>query len=169
MVEAGVPAGVVNIVTGYGHEIGQALAEHQDVAKVTFTGSTATGRKILAAAQGNLKKVGLELGGKSPVIVMDDADLDLAIPGVANAVFFNGGQVCVAGTRLYVHDKIADQLFAGIKDIAESMTLGHGLNPATQMGPVINQAQAEKINGFIEGGIKPVSYTHLTLPTTPYV
>ncbi len=154
MAEAGVPAGVVNIVTGYGHEIGQALAEHQDVAKVTFTGSTATGRKILAAAQGNLKKVGLELGGKSPVIVMDDADLELAIPGVANAVFFNGGQVCVAGTRLYVHDKIADQLFAGIKEIAESMTLGHGLNPATQMGPVINQAQAEKINGFIEGGIK---------------
>ena len=154
LIEAGVPAGVVNIVTGYGHEVGQALAEHDDVNKVAFTGSTATGRKILQAAQGNLKKVSLELGGKSPVIVMDDADLEIAIPGVANAVFFNGGQVCVAGTRLYVHDAIADKLFAGIKEIAESMSMGHGLNPATQMGPVINPAQAEKINGFVQGGIK---------------
>lgn len=153
-IEAGLPAGALNIVTGYGHEIGQALAEHNDVNKVAFTGSTATGRKILDAAQGNLKKVSLELGGKSPVIVMDDADLELAIPGVANAVFFNGGQVCVAGTRLYVHDKVADKLFSGIKEIAESMSLGHGLNPNTQMGPVINQAQAKKINGFVEGGIK---------------
>lgn len=154
LVEAGVPAGVINIITGYGSEAGQALAEHDDVNKVAFTGSTQTGRKILQAAQGNLKKVGLELGGKSPVIVMDDADLDIAIPGVANAVFFNGGQVCVAGTRLYVHDSIADKLFAGVKKIAESMTMGHGLNPATQMGPVINPIQAEKISGFIDGGLK---------------
>ena len=153
LIEAGVPAGVINVVTGYGAEAGQALAEHEDVNKVAFTGSTQTGRKILEAAQGNLKKVSLELGGKSPVIVMDDADLDLAIPGVANAIFFNGGQVCVAGTRLYVHDSVADKLFAGIKDIAESISMGHGLNPATQMGPVINPVQAEKIQGFIQGGI----------------
>ena len=153
LLEAGVPAGVINVVTGYGAEAGQALAEHEDVNKVAFTGSTQTGRKILEAAQGNLKKVSLELGGKSPVIVMDDADLDLAIPGVANAIFFNGGQVCVAGTRLYVHDSVADKLFAGIKDIAESMNMGHGLNPATQMGPVINPVQAEKIQGYIQGGI----------------
>lgn len=154
LVEAGVPAGVVNVVTGYGGEAGQALAEHEDVNKVAFTGSTQTGRKILQAAQGNLKKVSLELGGKSPVIVMDDADLDLAIPGVANAIFFNGGQVCVAGTRLYVHDAVADKLFAGIKEIAESMSMGHGLNPTTQMGPVVNPVQAEKIQGFIQGGIE---------------
>lgn len=153
-IEAGLPAGVLNIVTGYGSEIGQALAEHPDVDKIAFTGSGATGRKILQAAQGNLKKVSLELGGKSPMIVMDDADLEFAIPGVANAVFFNGGQVCVAGTRLYVHDKVADQVFAGVKAIAESMKLGHGLNPETQMGPVINPVQAEKISNYIEGGVK---------------
>lgn len=153
-IEAGLPAGVVNIVTGYGHEIGQALAEHDDVDKVAFTGSTGTGRKILESARGNLKKVSLELGGKSPVIVMDDADLDLAIPGVANAVFFNGGQVCVAGTRLYVHDKIADKLFAGIKEIAQSMMLGHGLNPKTTMGPLVNATQAKKICGYINNGIQ---------------
>ena len=154
LIEAGVPAGVVNIVTGYGHEIGQALAEHKDVNKVAFTGSTVTGRKILDAAQGNLKKVSLELGGKSPMIVMPDADLDITIPGVANAIFFNGGQVCVAGTRLYVHDDIADDLYAGIKQIAESMKLGHGLNADTQMGPLVNAKQAEKVKAYIDKGVK---------------
>ncbi len=154
LIEAGLPAGVFNIVTGYGSEVGQALAEHHDVNKVAFTGSTVTGRKILDAAKGNLKKVTLELGGKSPIIVMEDADLELAIPGVANAIFFNGGQVCVAGTRLYAHDSIADELLNGVKEIAESMTMGHGLNPATQMGPVVNLTQAEKIEGYVQSGVK---------------
>jgi phenylacetaldehyde dehydrogenase len=116
-------AGVLNIVTGYGHVAGQALAEHMDVDKISFTGSTQTGRKILDAAKGNLKRVTLELGGKSPMIVMDDADLALAIPGIANAAFFNGGQVCVAGTRLYVQENIADALYKGIAEYAKSLTM----------------------------------------------
>lgn len=152
-IEAGLPAGVLNIVTGYGHEVGQALAEHMDVDKISFTGSTQTGGKILDAAKGNLKRVTLELGGKSPMIVMDDADLELAIPGVANAVFFNGGQVCVAGTRLYVHNKVADKLYAGIADIARNLTLGHGLSPETSMGPMVNQQQASKVEHYIKSGL----------------
>ena len=152
-IEAGLPAGVLNVVTGYGYEAGQALAEHSDVNKVAFTGSTQTGKKVLEAAGGNLKRVTLELGGKSPMIVMDDADLELAIPGVANAVFFNGGQVCVAGTRLYVHEKVADKLYAGIAEAANGMSLGHGLIETTQMGPLVNQVQAEKVESYIQSGI----------------
>ncbi|MFK8016435.1 MAG: aldehyde dehydrogenase [Gammaproteobacteria bacterium] len=152
-IEAGLPAGVLNIVTGYGAEVGQALAEHHDVDKVTFTGSTATGRKILDAAKGNLKRVTLELGGKSPMIVLGDADLDLAIPGIANAIFFNGGQVCVAGTRLYAHESVAQALTEGIAAIAKDMTLGHGLNPDTQMGPLVNRQQADKVEGYVKSGV----------------
>ncbi len=105
MIEAGFPPGVFNVVTGYGETAGAALAAHPGVDKIAFTGSTEVGKLILDAARGNLKKVTLELGGKSPAIVLDDADLELAIPGVANAIFFNSGQVCVAGSRLYVHER----------------------------------------------------------------
>jgi phenylacetaldehyde dehydrogenase len=154
IVEAGVPPGVFNVVTGLGPEAGQALAEHPDVDKIAFTGSTATGRKILQAAGGNLKKVALELGGKSPSIVLADAEMDIAIPGAANAVFFNTGQVCVAGTRLYVEKKVFDKVVAGVADIAKSMKLGHGLDPATQIGPVVNRRQADKIKSYIDGGRK---------------
>lgn len=152
-IEAGLPPGVLNIVTGYGAEVGQALAEHSGIDKVAFTGSTVTGKKILAAAQGNLKRVTLELGGKSPMIVMDDADLELAIPGVANAIFFNGGQVCVAGTRLYVQRAVADQLLAGVREQARNLVLGHGLDPDTQMGPLVSAQQADKVAGYIRAGI----------------
>jgi len=128
-IEAGFPPGVLNIVTGYGHKAGAALAAHMDVDKVSFTGSTKTGRAILDAAKGNLKKVTLELGGKSPVVILDDADLNYAIPGAANAIFFNGGQVCIAGSRLYAHSGVFDKVVEGLSEAASAMQLGHGLDP----------------------------------------
>ena len=149
-IEAGFPPGVLNIVTGYGHTAGSALASHMDVDKVSFTGSTNTGRAILDAAKGNLKKVTLELGGKSPVVIMDDADLNYAIPGAANAIFFNGGQVCIAGSRLYAHSSIFDKVVDGVSEAASAMQLGHGLNPQTQMGPLVSSVQADSVSGFIE-------------------
>lgn len=150
MLEAGLPAGVLNIVTGLGAETGAALAGHMGVDKVAFTGSTATGRAILDAAKGNLKRVSLELGGKSPAIVLPDADLDLAIPGVANGIFFNAGQVCVAGSRLYVHRSIHDRVIEGVAAYAESLTLGHGLDAATQMGPLVSARQAERVAAHLD-------------------
>jgi len=149
LMEAGLPAGVLNIVTGLGGEAGAALAAHHGVDKIAFTGSTQTGRAIIDAAKGNLKRVSLELGGKSPMIVMPDADLELAIPGVANAIFFNGGQVCVAGSRLYVHSAIKDELLKGVAAYAQGLVAGHGLDPATQMGPLVSRLQAERVEGFI--------------------
>lgn len=149
LMEAGVPAGVLNIVTGLGGEAGAALAAHPKVDKIAFTGSTQTGRAIIDAAKGNLKRVSLELGGKSPMIVMPDADLELAIPGVANAIFFNGGQVCVAGSRLYVHSAIKDELLKGVAAYAQGLVAGHGLDPATQMGPLVSRLQAERVESFI--------------------
>ena len=149
MAEAGLPAGVLNVVTGYGAEAGAALAAHPGVDKITFTGSTATGRAILDAAKGNLKRVTLELGGKSPVIIMPDADMDAAIAGAANAIFFNAGQVCIAGSRLYAHSSIFDRVVEGVVAIAESITLGHGLNPATQMGPVVSASHAAKVTTYV--------------------
>lgn len=151
MLEAGLPAGVLNIVTGLGGSTGAALAQHGGVDKVAFTGSTATGRAILDAAKGNFKRVTLELGGKSPAIVLPDADLDLAIPGVANAIFFNAGQVCIAGSRLYVHRSIFDRVVEGVSAYAQSLSLGHGLDAATQMGPLVSAKHAERVAGFIDG------------------
>jgi phenylacetaldehyde dehydrogenase len=150
MQEAGLPPGVLNIVTGRGATCGSVLAAHKDVDKVAFTGSTATGRAILDASKGNLKRVTLELGGKSPVIVLGDADLDLAIPGVANAIFFNGGQVCVAGSRAYVHASIYDKVLEGLAAQAKGIQLGHGLNPGSHMGPLVSLKQAERVEGFVQ-------------------
>ena len=150
MLEAGLPAGVLNIVTGLGSQTGAALAAHPGVDKIAFTGSTATGRAILDAAKTNFKRVTLELGGKSPAIVLPDADLDLAIPGVANAIFFNAGQVCVAGSRLYVHRSRHDQVVEGVAAYAKSLIPGHGLNPATQMGPLVSAKQAEKVASYVK-------------------
>lgn len=149
--EAGLPAGVLNVVTGLGGEAGKALAAHPGVDKVAFTGSTETGRAILDAAKGNLKKVSLELGGKSPVIILADADLDLAISGAANAIFFNGGQVCVAGSRLYAHISVFEQVVKGICEIASGIKIGNGLDPATQMGPLVNSRQASRVESYIKG------------------
>ena len=149
LIEAGLPAGVVNIVTGLGSETGARLAAHPGIDKIAFTGSTATGRAVLDAAKTNFKRVTLELGGKSPSIVMPDADLSLAIPGVANAIFFNSGQVCIAGSRLYVHRAIHDQVVEGVAAYARGMKLGHGLAADTQMGPLVSQRQAERVEGFL--------------------
>ena len=129
IVEAGVPAGVVNILTGFGETAGAALAAHPDVDKVAFTGSTEVGKLIVQAAAGNLKKVSLELGGKSPAIILPDADLDLAIAGAANAIFFNHGQCCCAGSRLYAHKSVYEQVVAGVADIAGKIKVGAGLDP----------------------------------------
>ncbi|MBB4614805.1 aldehyde dehydrogenase family protein [Novosphingobium taihuense] len=150
ILEAGIPAGVVNIVNGLGAEAGQALAEHPGVDKISFTGSTATGKRIIQAALGNLKKVSLELGGKSPVVVMPDADLALAVPGVAMATFFLQGQNCMAGTRIFAHAAIHDALMEGVTAFCKVMTLGHGLDPATTQGPMISDGHAAKVMGYIE-------------------
>lgn len=150
IVEAGFPAGVVNIVNGLGGDAGAALAAHPDVDKISFTGSTATGKKIVVAATGNLKKVSLELGGKSPVVVMPDADLALAVPGVALATFFLQGQNCMAGTRIFVHEDVHDALIEGLKGFVATMKLGHGLDPASFQGPMISDAHAAKVMSYIE-------------------
>jgi phenylacetaldehyde dehydrogenase len=149
MTEAGLPAGVLNVVTGLGAQTGATLAAHPHVDKIAFTGSTATGRAVLDAAKTNFKRVTLELGGKSPCIVLPDADLSLAIPGVANAIFFNGGQVCIAGSRLYAHSSIYDRLVEGVTAYAEGLKLGHGLSPDTQMGPLVSTRHAERVEGFV--------------------
>ncbi|MCE4552891.1 aldehyde dehydrogenase family protein [Roseateles cellulosilyticus] len=153
LLEAGLPPGVVNIVTGRGDVVGAALAAHPGVDKISFTGSTTVGRSVLQAAGGNLKRVTLELGGKSPVIVMPDADMDLAIPGAANAIYFNTGQVCVAGSRLYVHRDVFDRVVNGVADIARSMKLGHGLDAATQVGPVVSRKQADRVHRYVQDAV----------------
>ncbi|MGV6874128.1 aldehyde dehydrogenase family protein [Pseudochelatococcus sp. B33] len=150
--EAGIPDGVVNIVTGFGPTAGAAIAAHPDIDKVAFTGSSEVGRIIVQAAAGNLKKVSLELGGKSPVIVFPDADMSIAVPGAAQAIFANSGQVCTAGSRLFAHKKVFDQVVDGIAREAGRIRIGHGLDEGTQMGPVISQVQLDRVTGYIEQG-----------------
>jgi phenylacetaldehyde dehydrogenase len=149
--EAGVPEGVVNVVTGFGETAGAALAAHNDVDKVAFTGSTEVGKLIVTAATGNLKKVSLELGGKSPNIVFDDAD-PAAIEGAANAIFFNHGQCCVAGSRLFVQQSRFDEVVDGVAEIAKSIKLGSGLDESTQMGPLVSDEQFRRVTGYLESG-----------------
>jgi phenylacetaldehyde dehydrogenase len=150
--EAGVPAGVVNVVTGFGETAGAALAAHGDVDKVAFTGSTEVGKLIVAAAGAtNLKKLTLELGGKSPNIIFDDAE-DSAIEGAANAIFFNHGQCCVAGSRLFVQESRFDEVVDGVAEIAKGIKLGSGLDPSTQMGPLVSEEQFQRVSGFLESG-----------------
>jgi phenylacetaldehyde dehydrogenase len=150
--EAGVPEGVVNVVPGFGETAGAALAAHPDVDKVAFTGSTAVGKLIVAAAgASNLKKLTLELGGKSPNIVFDDAGLG-AIEGAAHAIFFNHGQCCVAGSRLYVQRDSFDKVIDGVAEIAKSIKMGPGMEPGTQMGPLVSDEQFRLVTGFLESG-----------------
>jgi phenylacetaldehyde dehydrogenase len=153
--EAGIPPGVINIVPGFGADAGARLSSHPDVDKIGFTGSTRTGRGILkAVAESNLKKVTLELGGKSPDIIMDDADLEVAIPGAAEGIFFNHGQCCCAGSRLYVQEKIYDRVVAGITDYAKTIRLGSGQDPNTQMGPLVSKNQENTVLGYIQSGLE---------------
>ncbi len=152
--EAGFPAGVVNILAGYGETAGAALASHDLVDKVAFTGSTEVGKLIVQAAAGNLKKVSLELGGKSPAIVFPDANLEAAIPGTASAIFFNHGQCCCAGSRLYAHKKVFDKVVVGVASIASKIKVGPGLDPATEMGPLVSDEQFARVTGYIDAGRK---------------
>lgn len=152
MSEAGVPSGVVNIVTGTGVEAGAALAEHMGVDKIVFTGSTATGQSIVRASAGNLKRVSLELGGKSPVIVCADADLDKAVPVAAMSVFANSGQICIAGSRLFVERSIHDEFVARLAAYAEGLRIGDGIDPATEIGPLVSVRQLERVTGYLEAG-----------------
>lgn len=152
MLEAGLPEGVLNVVTGTGLEAGAALAAHPDVDKIVFTGSTATGQAIARAATGNLKRVSLELGGKSPVIVCRDADIDKAVPVAAMAVFANSGQICIAGSRLFVAREIHDDFVARVGDYARKLRIGNGIDPETEIGPIISARQAERVESFLEAG-----------------
>lgn len=151
--EAGFPAGAVNIVTGYGAEAGAALVDHPLVRKIAFTGSTATGQSILAASAKTMKRVTLELGGKSPTIILADADLDRAIPGAAAAIFSNSGQICTAGSRLLVEDAIYDAVLEGVAKIADGLQLGSPFDMATQVGPLISMRQRDKVSGLVDAGV----------------
>jgi phenylacetaldehyde dehydrogenase len=150
--EAGFPKGVVNIVPGFGETAGAALAAHNDVDKIAFTGSTEVGKLIVKAAAGNLKKVTLELGGKSPNVIFADSDVDAAIAGAASAIFFNHGQCCCAGSRLFVEKGIYDRVVEGVADAAKKIKVAPGLDPQCQMGPLVSQEQFDRVTGYLESG-----------------
>ena len=148
----GFPPGVVNIVTGLGHEAGQAIVAHPGVDKISFTGSTAVGKSLLTQAAGNLKRVSLELGGKSPVFIFADADVERAMDAAARGIFGNTGQVCAAGSRLFVHRSVADRVIEGIAQRARALRVAPGLSPDCEIGPVISARQRERVMGYIDSG-----------------
>lgn len=150
--EAGVPPGVFNVVTGLGQVTGAALSEHAHVDHISFTGSTAVGRQLIHAAAGNLKRLSLELGGKSPVFIFDDADIEAAIPIAAMGIFNNSGQICFAGSRLYVQDKMFDRVVAGIAEFAENIRLGDGMDPGSQLGPLVSSVHRARVMDYVASG-----------------
>ena len=150
--EVGFPEGVVNIVTGTGESAGRPLVEHPDVDKIAFTGSTRVGKSILAAAGGTLKRVTLELGGKSPVFVFPDADLEAATTAAANGIFINTGQICAAGSRLFVHERVYDRVMEGVVARARSLKIGPGAEADTFMGPVVSLQQLQRVTGYVRAG-----------------
>jgi phenylacetaldehyde dehydrogenase len=152
VIEAGFPPGVVNILTGYGETTGAALVAHRGVDKIAFTGSTEVGKIINRSASDTLKRVSLELGGKSPMVVFPDVDPKAAVGGLAMGIFFNAGQVCTASSRLYAHRKIFDQVVEGISAVADNMRLGPGLDASTEMGPLVSSEQRERVLNYIESG-----------------
>jgi acyl-CoA reductase-like NAD-dependent aldehyde dehydrogenase len=152
--EAGVPEGVMQIITGLGETAGAALAAHPGVNKITFTGSTEVGRLILKAAAGNLKKVSLELGGKSPNIIFADADIDAALRGAFMGIFFCQGEICSAGSRLFVEESIYETFLGKLADMTRGVKLGHGLDPETKMGPLVSQDQKDRVMFAINAGLR---------------
>ena len=150
--ELGLPPGVVNIVTGYGAIAGQALVDHPGVSKISFTGSTRVGKSILAGSAGNMKRVTLELGGKSPVIIFPDADLEAATQVTSQTIFFKTGQFCAAGTRLIAHEKVFDRVVQGFAERAQKVKVGPGIAPDTDMGPIISQKQLDRVMSYIDAG-----------------
>ncbi|MFB7813686.1 MULTISPECIES: aldehyde dehydrogenase family protein [Paenibacillus] len=152
--EAGFPPGVVNIVPGYGETAGQALVGHPQVDKIAFTGSTEVGRSIMRQAADRLKRVTLELGGKSPNIILPDADLSRAIPGALSGIMFNQGQVCCAGSRLFIQKKMFDNVVADLVLYSRKLKQGAGLSPDTQIGPLVSEEQQNRVLGYIERGLE---------------
>jgi aldehyde dehydrogenase (NAD+) len=150
--EGGIPDGVVNIVTGYGETTGAAIASHPGVDKLAFTGSTETGKLIVRAAAGNLKRLTLELGGKSPVLIFDDADLSKAIPGAAMGIFINAGQGCVCGSRVYVQRAVYEQVVEGVAAAGRLLRLGGSEDPNADIGPLISAKQRERVRGLVSEG-----------------
>jgi aldehyde dehydrogenase (NAD+) len=151
--EAGIPPGVVNVVTGHG-AAGAALVDHPGVDKITFTGSCGTGQNIIRASAGTVKRVTMELGGKSPNIIFADADLDLAVPAAGMAIFNNSGQVCSAGSRIFVERPIHDEFVARLAEFGRSLKLGHTLDPATQIGPVVSRGQFDRVCSYLDLGLQ---------------
>ncbi len=154
MLEAGIPEGAINILPGYGPTAGAALAMHRGVDKVAFTGSTEVGREVVKASTGNLKRVSLELGGKSPNIVFADADTEAAAKGLFMGIFYNQGQCCSAGSRVYVERPKYDAMLAALVERAKTIRQGPGIDPKTQMGPLVSAEQMQRVSGYIESGRK---------------
>jgi len=154
VLEVGFPAGAFNLLTGMGEEAGAALTEHPGVDKVTFTGSTEVGRAIIRAATGNFKRLTLELGGKTPVIVLPDADIDQAAMGAARSIFTNAGQICNAGSRLYAHADVFDGVVERVAAYADSIVLGAGLEKTSQMGPVVSEEQQKRVMSYVASGLE---------------
>lgn len=148
--EAGIPPGVLNILTGYGSEAGQALVDHPLVDKIAFTGSTAVGTAIAARAASQVKRVTLELGGKSPNIIFADSPMQQATAGAASAIFYNAGQACAAGSRLYVESSAYDGVVSRLAELADDLVPGHGMDPATTMGPLISRRQLDRVRGYVD-------------------
>jgi aldehyde dehydrogenase (NAD+) len=152
--EIGLPPGVLNVVTGYGATAGEALARHPDVDRIAFTGSTVTGRKIIEASTVNIKRLQLELGGKSPDIIFADADLERAVPGAAMGVFANSGQICFAGTRVLVQRQIVDEFTSRVGQFVKTLRVGGSLDPDAQLGPIVSQRQLDRVMSYIDIGVK---------------
>ncbi|MGE7684196.1 aldehyde dehydrogenase family protein [Peribacillus simplex] len=150
--EAGFPPGVLNVIPGFGETAGSPLVDHPDVDKIAFTGSTSVGKMIMRQASGTVKKISLELGGKSPNIILPDADMSKAIPGALMGIMFNQGQVCCAGSRLYIQKKSYDNVVADLVSHAKNIKQGAGLDPSTQIGPLVSSEQLERVGSYIEKG-----------------